>query len=136
MVYTDLVVLIPSHSLEDFPSELGEKEAASLLNAFAVIWHPALIAAAGTLPSWHRADEPPPLLENRLLVVPTVCEEWLPGGWADHARLQGATVVDHVSDRPEMVDAVLAGLDDPPALDPELVADFLALEVVICKWSC
>ena len=59
MHYEDLIVLIPSHSLEDFPSEIGEDEAASLLNSFAVPWHPALLADAKVLPRWHRADDPP-----------------------------------------------------------------------------
>jgi len=59
MFYEDLIVLIPSHSLEDFPAELGEDEAASLLNSFAVAWHPALLADAKLLPRWHRADDPP-----------------------------------------------------------------------------
>ena len=59
MHYEDLIVLIPSHSLEDFPSELGEEEAASILNSFAVPWHPALLADARVLPRWHRADDPP-----------------------------------------------------------------------------
>ena len=37
MAYDDLVVLIPSHSLEDFPTELGDRDAAGLLNAFCVL---------------------------------------------------------------------------------------------------
>ena len=59
MVYRDLVVLIPSHGLEDFPTELTEQQAAGLLNAFSVIWHPALLNRCDSLPSWHRADDPP-----------------------------------------------------------------------------
>ncbi len=43
MNFTEVVILIPSHSLEDFPSELSEKPASSLLNVFAVAWHPALL---------------------------------------------------------------------------------------------
>src|SRR5437016_1595527 len=59
MFYEDLIVLIPSHSLEDFPAEIGEDDAASLLNSFAVAWHPVLLAGAKVLPRWHRADDPP-----------------------------------------------------------------------------
>ena len=56
MTYNDLIVLVPSHSLEDFPTELAEEKAEGLLNAFAVLWHPRPLAAARVLPSWHRAD--------------------------------------------------------------------------------
>ena len=56
MNFSEVVILIPSHSLEDFPSELGEKPAASLLNVFAVAWHPALLLETQCLPKWLRAD--------------------------------------------------------------------------------
>ena len=46
MTYEDLVILIPSHSLEDFPTDVGEDDAAGLLNAFAVVWHPIFLAEA------------------------------------------------------------------------------------------
>ncbi len=127
MTYDDLVVLIPSYSLDDFPTELGEKEAAGLLNAFAVVWHPALLAVSGVIPSWHRADEPPDDLENRLVIVPSCSDEWLPTGWVDQARSAGALVLAGYSDRQEMLGAVLEGLHQDAQVDPDLVADFLAL---------
>ena len=68
MSFDDLIVLIPSHSLEDFPTELTEEQAASLLNAFAIAWHPALLASARLIPSWHRSDEPPDVVKNRLVI--------------------------------------------------------------------
>ena len=127
MSYESLLVLIPSHSLEDFPTDVGEDEAASALNAFADVWHPALLASAGVLPTWHRADTPPEDPGKRLMIVPKSAESWLPGGWADHARGRGATVVEGLTDRQEMIAAALAGLDTPVEVDADLVADFLAL---------
>ena len=127
MKYDSLIVLIPSHSLEDFPSEIGEREAASLLNAFAVVWHPALLASAEVLPMWHRADSPPEFAGNRLVVVPTPCDSWLQGGWVERARTEGSTVVAGLSDRHEMLAECLKPLENLPPIDPELVADFLAL---------
>lgn len=127
MTYDELTVLIPSHSLEDFPTELPEGPVTSLLNAFAVLWHPALLASANVLPSWHRADSPPETVENRLVVIPTACDEWVPGGWADHARSDGAVVVEGIEDRAEMVQAALEPLRMDAAIDAELAADFLAL---------
>ncbi|MCH8829916.1 MAG: hypothetical protein IID45_10095, partial [Planctomycetes bacterium] len=127
MTYDDLYVLIPSHSLEDFPSELGDEESAGLLNAFAVLWHPHLLAEAGVIPSWHRSDEPPDLLENRLVIIPAASQECLPGGWAEHARKEGAVVIDGMHDRAEMLAAAVDPLQVENPVDPDLVADFLAL---------
>jgi alpha-mannosidase len=126
MRYDEITVLIPSHSLEDFPTDLGEEDAASLLNAFAIAWHPALLATASVIPGWDRADEPPDLLENRLFIVPTACRDWLPSGWVSRARGEGAVVVDEISDREDMVQAALGPLEFEGEIDPGLVADFLA----------
>ncbi len=127
MTYTDLVTLIPCHSLEDFPTELQDKPAASLLNAFAVVWHPLLLNQAKSLPRWDRADSPPESLENRLILVPTACDEWLPGGWVGFAEKQGAVVVSGLEHRKEMLAAALAPLEPEQDLDADIVADFLAL---------
>ena len=127
MTYEDLYVLIPSHSLEDFPTELEDDEAAGLLNAFAVLWHPLLLAQADTTPSWHRSDEPPEMLENRLVIVPAASEEWLPGGWVGFAEKEGAVVIHQMHDRAEMIAQALAPLDVPETLSEDLAADFIAL---------
>ena len=77
----ELVILIPSHSLEDFPSDLPEEEAAGLLNGFQILWDPRLLVASGTFPNWQRADEIPDVAPGRLIVVPQTCEYLLPAGW-------------------------------------------------------
>jgi alpha-mannosidase len=127
MFFEDLIVLIPSHSLEDFPAELGEDEAASLLNSFAVAWHPALLADAKVLPRWHRADDPPDGSQKRLILLPKSCESWAPSGWAERVAGENCTVVRGLADRAAMLAAALAPLGEPVAVDPDLVADFLAL---------
>ena len=86
MTYDDLTVLIPGHSLEDFPTELGDKPAEGLLNAFAVIFHPVLLATADSLPKWHRADEPPDVRPNRLVVIPPQCDNLVASAWIERAR--------------------------------------------------
>ena len=120
MTYEDLVVLIPSHGLEDFPTELEEDQAASLLNGFAIIWHPLLLTAARVLPSWHRSDSPPEPLNKRLFVVPLPSETWVQGGWIDRARLEGAAVVSGLSKREEMLAAALAPLELDVPIDADL----------------
>ncbi|MCY2963824.1 MAG: hypothetical protein NT069_09295, partial [Planctomycetota bacterium] len=127
MRYDDLITLIPSHSLEDFPSDLGDSEAASLLNSFAVPWHPVLLANAKVLPRWHRADDPPDSTQKRLILVPTHCEGWLPGGWAERVVDEGCVVIRNLSDRAEILAQALAPLGDIATVDADLAADFLAL---------
>lgn len=127
MIYNEIIVLIPSHSLEDFPTELQEDPAESLLNAFAVVWHPLLLNQTKTLPRWDRSDEPPDTLENRLFVVPTACEDWLPGGWVGHAEKQGAAVVSDLIKREEMLKAALDPLEIDASIDDDIVQDFFAL---------
>ncbi len=135
MSYQKVVVLIPSHSLEDFPAELGDKQAESLLNAFAVAFHPELVASTGLMPGWHRADEPTTDVDGSLIIVPTACDDQLPAGWVSLAREQGAVVVSGLHDRQEMVSAALAGLqvrpeagdatcsENPPEASQDGVAD-------------
>ncbi|MDF1743624.1 MAG: hypothetical protein P1V19_08005, partial [Gimesia sp.] len=133
MTYNDIVILIPCHSLEDFPTELEEKDAESLLNAFAVAWHPELLASSRVIPSWHRSDEPPQFLADRLLLIPKTSEDWLPYGWIEEAESNGATVVSGKIQRDEMAEAALKPLHHEEAtnaeleLSADLVADFYAL---------
>ena len=127
MKYTDLLVLIPGHSLEDFPVELGEKPAEGLLNAFAVIWHPVLLAQTDIFPRWERADELNEVVPTRLVIVPTACADQVPSAFIERARREGMNLVTGITDRQEMIDAVLKPLDEVPDINPEIVADFLAL---------
>ena len=126
MAYEDLIFLIPSHSLEDFPTEANDSQAASLLNSFILPWHPQLIASAGVVPRWHRADTPPEITTNRLIMIPTKSQDLVPHGWIDEARRNGATVITNSTDRQEMLGSALKPLDEPP-VDPDLAADFWAL---------
>ena len=157
MISPEILILIPCHSLEDFPSEQTDLPAASLLNSFAVAFHPVLLAWTREFPQWRRADDPPLPRRGQLIFVPTVCDDWLPHGWADEARQAGATVVSGLHDRQEMIavalkvvegdqdltapaDSVAAdeGAEDvsvvdveaslvPQPVEAELVGDFLAL---------
>ncbi len=131
MSYKSLTVLIPGHSLEDFPYELPEQQAEGLLNAFTVLWHPLLLSAAGSLPDWHRADEPPGDLAGRLIIVPTASDDWLPCTWLEDTRDEGGRIITGVSEREALLEQVLSSVAVEPdvalPVDPDLVADFLAL---------
>ena len=153
----DVVILMPCHSLEDFPTDLGEKPAEGLLNAFAVAWHPWVLAQTRMLPGNHRADSPPEPAAGRLIIVPTACDDRLPGDWISRQREAGSFVISGIHKRDEMLQEVLAaardwapnrlssagatpfvgetptgeepnqGAESPEQLDVELVADFVAL---------
>lgn len=127
MKFDELIVLLPCHSLEDFPVHHEGAEAEGLLAAWSALWHPALIASAGRLPTWYRADSPPDDLAGRLVLIPKASESLLLAGWAARAKSEGAHVVRHLSDRRQIVAAAIEQLDGGGAgVDRELIDDFLA----------
>ncbi len=131
MKFSELTVLLPCHSLEDFPVYHEGPQADELLAAWCVLWHPALVADAGAIPTWHRVDLPPETLSGRLITVPPFCMDRLPAGFAARVQSEGATLVQQ-ADRDAALAASLAALgspDDPVAgpIDQQLAADFLAL---------
>jgi alpha-mannosidase len=127
MALHDIVILVPCHSLEDFPSELADGPAESLLNSFCVAWHPVLLATAGTMPRWHRADEPPAPGPGQIFLVSSAVFDWLPHGWVDSAREAGAIVLAEHVERDQWLSALREAVSVAPDLSPERVADFLAL---------
>ena len=127
MNFSEVIILIPSHSLEDFPSELSEKPAASLLNVFAVAWHPAILLETQSLPQWRRHDSLDMSQPGRLILIPTGCDETATSEWMQAAQSAGSCVVRGQHERKEMVAAALALLPEVPAIDEDLAADFLAL---------
>ncbi|GIW93926.1 MAG: hypothetical protein KatS3mg110_1967 [Pirellulaceae bacterium] len=130
MALRESAVLVPCHSLEDFPVYHRGPQADNLLAAWTAVWHPAFIAAAGQAPNWYRADSPPEQLQNMLLVVPEVAVAALPTGFLSRAAADGAWLV-RAADRQAMLaqafDFYQTHLGSPPKICPELVSDFLAL---------
>jgi len=84
-LFQECCVLVPATNLEDFPTNLPDAEAESLLSAWTVLWHPSLLAEMEQLPAWYRADTPPEVLDNRLIIVPTPSQAKLPAGFRDRA---------------------------------------------------
>ncbi len=133
MNYQELIILLPCHSLEDFPTHHEGDDANSLLSSWSALWHPELLAAAGQAPKWQRVDEPPSDVKGRLIVVPSVCLQRLPTGFAQRVKDEGGILIRKTSSRDEILSAALAESPSPeprapsPSLDPDLTADFLAL---------
>jgi alpha-mannosidase len=130
---SDITVLFPCHSLDDFPTHHQGALAEGLLSAWTAAWHPQLLAALGKTPTWHRADEPPEDCSGRLLIVPKVSADELPDGFADRARQRGAILVDSVPQRKSLIDELLrvSATSPPNGSLPNTVSalaeDFLAL---------
>ncbi|MEO8495771.1 MAG: hypothetical protein ABI614_11915, partial [Planctomycetota bacterium] len=128
MKLQELIILLPCHSLEDFPQHHQGDEAAGLLANWTALWHPALIAGTGAAPKWHRIDDPPKELSNRLLLVPSVSADQLPTGFAERAKESGACLVRRLHDRQEIIRQVFEQADELATdIDESLVNDFLAL---------
>jgi alpha-mannosidase len=129
MPYAELAILLPCHSLEDFPVYQEGPEAEGLLAAWSALWHPALLASAQRLPTWYRADSPPDEASDRLFVIPGSSEPLLVAGWTSRAHDERSCVVRKTPSRDDILAAALAGLPEAPAVERELAADFLALGV-------
>ena len=126
MIYKELAILLPCHSLEDFPTHHTGDDAASLLASWTGLWHPLLIASSGSIIKWHRVDDPPETLLDVLLVVPTVSADDLATGYLQRALDAGATVIESQTCREEVISAALADCE-VPAINSDIIADFLAL---------
>ncbi len=126
---TELIVLLPCHSLEDFPTHHRGVAAEGLLAAWTALWHPAFIASAQKIPTWGRIDDPPAPSAGALIVVPTVAELDLSDDFKQRATEATALLISGVVSRDEIVARALsvAATDLPVVTDSSLVDDFFAL---------
>ena len=85
MKFTELTVLLPCHSLEDFPTYYEGSQADELLAAWCAPWHPALLAG-GAMPNWQRVNMPPEALADRLIVLPAFCRDRVPADFLNERR--------------------------------------------------
>ena len=129
MKYQELLILLPCHSLEDFPTYHEGDDAQSLLASWSALWHPALIASAGKAPTWQRIEDPPSDVRERLIVVPSICVQRLPTGFAQRVKDEGGVIIRKTSSREEIVRAALEPLasDGTRSMPATLADDFLAL---------
>lgn len=69
-----VLVFLPCHTLDDFPTWLDDADADAVLTAWIAAWHPAVIAAAGGRPEHASVDLPPPS-DARAGIVPPFCDD-------------------------------------------------------------
>ncbi|MBT6721933.1 MAG: hypothetical protein HOB20_01750, partial [Planctomycetaceae bacterium] len=126
MPYKELSILLSCHSLEDFPTYHEGDDAASLLASWTGLWHPFLIHEARGIIKWHRVDDPPEELLDKLIVVPAASADNLQTGYLQRAEDAGARVISRQTCRQEIIRLALEGLE-VPVIPQGLVDDFLAL---------
>lgn len=127
MKFTELAVLLPCHSLEDFPIYHESAAAQELLTAWTALWHPAFLAAAESVPTWHRVDLPPDSLAGRLVTLPPFCAERLPAGFIARAKTEGGWLVQQANLSEAVAEAIAGSYGGDRGVSRELVDDFLAL---------
>lgn len=125
--FQDIRILIPGYSIEDLPTDLDEDDAASLLNAFAVAWHPWVLKRSAALPDVYQAEATELPTGQHLLFIPTCSESWLGPDWKLELEETESAFFHDCIDRTQWVERVEERFrDSVPELDEQLRADFLA----------
>ena len=135
MSHERITVLLPCHSLEDFPVWSRGQEAEDLLASWTAAWHPSLVATVGRMPGWRGIDRPAEGLLTSLAIVPAAFDHRFDvssheADPEDQAAVSTA-VVRHLSDVSAIADEAASLLGVEPqqreSLDPDVVEDFYAL---------
>ena len=121
-----VVLLLPGHGIEDLPLECEEDAADQLLSGFALLTHPALVAACGTAPGYDRADHPPPIRGGDVVIIPSPADDWLEPTFAEECRQAGASVLHGLHGLDAWSSAAAAAVDAPD-VPVKGVHTFLAL---------
>jgi hypothetical protein len=129
-----IVVFLPCHTLDDFPTWLEESEADDLLAAWTAAWDPRLIAAVGAMPEWASIDLRPPDEMPILGIVPAKFDPRF-AGQADATCLSGSKWVRETTGSTAIVQRAVSALGlpaDGPLLGAEITSDdFHALGLVV-----
>lgn len=126
--FQDIRILIPGYSIEDLPTDLNEANAASLLNAFSVAWHPWLLSRSVSMPQAFQAESTELPTGQHIVFVPQCSEDWLAHDWKEQLSDTLSVTFDDCSDRAQWLTAITEafGTDQAP-LDDDLLQDFFAL---------
>ena len=109
-----LVVVLPCHSLEDFPTHETGDSANSLLASWTALWHPGLIAAANAFPIWVSRDYVTEEMDGALIVAPLSCEANLPAEITEAVEQKQAILIGGATSRSEILsDPAVVSLVNP-----------------------
>ncbi|MCG6156022.1 glycoside hydrolase family 38 N-terminal domain-containing protein [Rubinisphaera margarita] len=140
-------IVLPSWHLEDVARETSENNAASVLNAYALGFHPAVLAAGRRVPAWKAAGALESPIADQVVLLPEASRGKVAADWLSKAEEAGTLVVNTTPDRTACLRELLKnprlreqlenrphaaeGGQLPESLDTILLAeDFMALGVV------
>ncbi|MEP3480622.1 MAG: hypothetical protein ABJZ55_15335 [Fuerstiella sp.] len=125
--FQDIRILIPGYSIEDLPTDLDEAEASSLLNAFAVAWHPWLLKQSAALPDVYQAEATELPTGKHLILIPECSESWLGCDWKLELLETESDIFHGCEDRQQWLTLLQQRYSSAlPVIDEQLQADFLA----------
>gem|GEM_PF-1052638 len=110
MEFKQLLLLLPCHSLEDFPTHHQGDDAENLLMTWTCAWHPALLVQAGKMPTWNRVEEPPADCNGCVILIPKVSKNRLPSGFLGRCVDQGGFSLSVSGDRAADVQEIAAAI--------------------------
>jgi alpha-mannosidase len=125
-----LRLLLPCHSLEDFPTFHEGEDAENLLVAWTAPWHPILLHQLQKVPEFGRVENSPESCTDQVFLIPKVSLARVPGGFRDRCRDQGGVCLDSLTDRTATVTElaqVLGCASEVAKSPPETARPFFAL---------
>jgi alpha-mannosidase len=123
-----LAFVLPSYGLDDFPTKLDEAIAADLHAAWTCLWHPALIAHAGAVPEWKRADGTALDIESALIMCPKAAESKVDAPIRERLELHNCVWVSSQQTRTENLASIAQAMAFPGILEvTPMVQEMFAL---------
>ena len=114
MTLRPATIVLPCHSLEDFPTFHKGRQADSLLANWTALWHPMLIQASQQTPHWCRPDQVGEMEPAAIFLVPNVVESELPFGFQRKVESAGGQVLSGYTDRHSLLKKLNDFASDTP----------------------
>jgi alpha-mannosidase len=107
MPFRELTILLPCHSLDDFPLYHVGADAHGLLAAWSGLWHPFVLHTFNALPTWERVDDPPSQVDDKIFVLPTCTDCTISEEFRQDIHLSSGELVEDFSTREELTARLL-----------------------------
>lgn len=122
-------LLLPCHSLEDFPTYLTGEDAAQMLTAWTVLWHPSVLLRSEGLPTWLPDDQAPPTIDGFRFLLPNFSTRQIDSYLKTAMEEDGAEFFKVPTDRNLACQVLFKtlGIQDDPVPPDSTAAEFYAL---------